>query len=90
MGGGSGCGTSSRLSRSSVLAVVCGPSRPSGSSSAGGATSRSKNQDLPPFIPNPTLGYTGRPPGSFGGMTPGPRNENLAPVIPNSILSGGA
>ena len=53
-----------------------------------------RNQDLPPVIPNPTVGGGGwstpsRPPGSFvaGGMTPGLRNQDLPPIVPNSSYS---
>jgi len=80
MGGGSGAWTPSRP--------------PGGNVSAGGVTPGSRNQDLPLFIPNPTLWGTpcpSRSPGSFGagGTTPGPRNQDLPPVIPNPTLSGG-
>ena len=57
----------------------------SGFGGGAGSTPGPRSQDLPPVIPNPTLGggwsTPSRPPGD--GMTPGPRSQDLPPVIPH-------
>ena len=70
-----------------------------------GSTREPRNQDLPPIIPNPTVGGGSAwgalnspprvvsPPSGFGGsgMTRSrkPRNQGLPPVIPNPTVGGG-